>query len=106
MDAVLAHPAAAHDHQIPRVDGLFFGRFTVNGGRHDSQSSDIDQALAHVAGVKQNLPAGRGNAAFVTPVANPFNDTVQEPSRVQTGPQISIIIARSHTETVAAHDQA
>ena len=89
VDAVLAHPAAAHDHQFARARCVFCsdGR-TVDRGRHDPHGGDEHQAFAHVARIETDLAEGGGDAAFVAAVAHPFDDAVQQAPGVQAGLQV------------------
>jgi len=106
VNAVFADAPSAHDHQIAGQNRFLFGGLAEDCGRHDPQGGYEDQAFTHVALVEKHLAERCGDTAFVAAVAHPFDDAIQEPSRVQMRFQITGIIARSHAKTVAAHDQA
>jgi hypothetical protein len=67
-----------------RGSGFLLGRAAHHGG-HEAHGRDIDQAFAHVAGVKHHLAEGGGNAAFVAAVPYPFDDAVQQAPRDAAG---------------------
>ena len=78
VDTVFSHPASAHHDQIT-WGGSFFSEgspLICDGIRPIAVTNT--QTLPHISLVKPDLSIRRRDAAFVAPVAHPFDDSVQE----------------------------
>ena len=83
VDAVFADSPAAHNHQLARSGPLLLGRFAIDQGRHNSNSSNKYQTFAQVSRIKYDLAESRRYTAFIAAVTHPFDHPVQEPPWMQ-----------------------
>ena len=105
MNPIFPDPASRHDDEVSRARALHVGRLVVDNRRHDSKSGHKDETFTHIAFVEKNLAEGCGDTALVPTVFDPFNDAVEEPSRVEMRFQFSLIIPRPHAKAVSPQNQ-